>query len=454
MNVAIPHVEGTMPIREFLYQANARIQAAAEKYPQLRWAWLANPASRHPSPDSESRPSGQAMEREKDSADELDRTIQRTILAVVAYAFFSVLVIAQPDSNLIVASERVKVPFADVLVDYIPFLLVGQMLMVALATYLHVHIEAAASFAHERLPMLHNQRGIIAIALSFVLAYVVPSIVVSLFAWKSLPIKLSFVTVPVAAAFIASLLFVIIRRIPYYSRPVAVPLLLVLMGLVALVAGCDMRGRFDSVAWPREYNDARFGALMDASSKACGTSEGRIRRTVDLRGVDLRRQDLAARDLTGFDLSGANLSEMHLPQVRLCGARLERANLSRSMLAGARLSRAWMYLVDLQGADLQSAALDSAMLWDTSLRGVFLLNADLRQADLRNASLGCIDLSAPDPRCTSAENANFAGTNLANADIANTDFSNARNLTCEQVRSARWWEQAKGPIIEECKRAN
>jgi uncharacterized protein YjbI with pentapeptide repeats len=429
-----------------------RIQAIAEQHPQLRWAWLAGPITRRPRP--EPTPSSQGPEREKESTDELDRTIQRTVLALVAFALFSLLVVMQPDSELLVTSEKVKVPFADTLADYVQFLLVGQLIMIALATYLHVHMEAAASIPYQgqRLPVLHNQKGVIAIILSIALTYILPLITVCLFAWKSLPIKLSLITLPLSAAFATSLLFVMIRRVPYHFRPLAVPLLLVLITLVAFNTVRDVLGRLDSIAWPREYDDPRLSALMGASRKACDANDGRFRRTVNFRGVDFRGKDLAARDLSGFDLSGANLSGINLSESRLCGARLERADLSHSMLAGARLSRAWMYLASLEGADLQSAALDGAMLWDTDLRGVNFLKADLRRADLREAGLSCINYSVPNLECTSAEEANFDGTNLASADIRNMDFSKAKGLTCEQVRGAHGWDQAKGTIIEECKR--
>jgi uncharacterized protein YjbI with pentapeptide repeats len=441
-----------MRIRSLFQAIDKRTQAAAERHPQLRWAWLANSLSRQPR--LEPLPSKQVSEREKEAIDELDRTVQRTVLAVVVYALFSVLIVAQPDSDLIATSQKVKVPFADTLADYVQFLVVGQLIMIALATYLHVHLGAAASFPdqRQRLPMLHNQRGVVAIALSISLSYILPSITVFLFAWKSLPIKLSIITLPISVIFVVSLLFAATRRVPYHFRPIAVPLLLVLTILTTFIGLRDALGRLNSIAWPREYDDPRLGALLGASSEPCAINDGRIRRSVDFRGIDFRGKDLAARDLSGFDLSGANLSGMNLSEARLCGARLERADLSHSMLGHARLSRAWMFLANLERADLQSAALDGAMLWDTDLRGANFLKADLRKADLREAGLSCVNYSVPNPECTSAKEASFDGANLASADIRNMDFSEAKGLTCDEVRSAHGWEQAKGTIIEECKR--
>jgi uncharacterized protein YjbI with pentapeptide repeats len=52
--------------------------------------------------------------------------------------------------------------------------------------------------------------------------------------------------------------------------------------------------------------------------------------------------------------------------------------------------------------------------------------------------------------------------NLSDADVSGTNFaewksalqdwvSPAKNLTCAQLRSAKNWQEAKGPIVDKCK---
>ena len=128
------------------------------------------------------------------------------------------------------------------------------------------------------------------------------------------------------------------------------------------------------------------------------------------------KQESADKSL---DLSSSNLSGADLFSADLRGANLRYADLSRAYLIRADLIRA-----DLFGADLSTADLSTADL----------IAADLRYANLRYANLSGADLRY----------ANLRDANLRDADLTGADLSGEEDLdlTVEQVKSARNWQEA------------
>ena len=127
-------------------------------------------------------------------------------------------------------------------------------------------------------------------------------------------------------------------------------------------------------------------------------------------------------------------------------ASLFNANLSGANLVDADLSRVDLLSANLSGAGLIGANLVGASLFSANLSGASLVDADLSRADLSRANLLSADLRGADLR-----GANFSGANLNSADFncsdtsdtdLCTDFRDAKNLTPEQVKSAKNWEQA------------
>jgi uncharacterized protein YjbI with pentapeptide repeats len=91
--------------------------------------------------------------------------------------------------------------------------------------------------------------------------------------------------------------------------------------------------------------------------------------------------------------------------------------LSDGSLAGCPLCYSHLEGADLHGADLQRVDLHQA-----HLEGADLSGANLRGAELTRARL---------------QGANLSGTNFADADLFKANLSGARNVTDEQLASAR-----------------
>ncbi|MEH1966148.1 nSTAND1 domain-containing NTPase [Nostoc sp.] len=169
---------------------------------------------------------------------------------------------------------------------------------------------------------------------------------------------------------------------------------------------------------------------------------------VNLSGASLRRADLSYLNLSGAslrraDLSYLNLNRVNLSSADLSGANLMRVHLSRANLIGADLSSAILIAANLIGADLSSAHLSSTNLWIADLSSADLSSANLGSADISSADLSSANLSSADLSSAILSRADLSSANLSSANLSNAYFWYAKNLTPEQVKSAKSWQKAK-----------
>ena len=113
----------------------------------------------------------------------------------------------------------------------------------------------------------------------------------------------------------------------------------------------------------------------------------------------------------------------------------QRVEATRDALSGADLIEAKLKGVNLSGGNLRSANLRGANLCKANLSGANLFEAYLRGAKMEEADLSEAMLSEAD-----FLNANLTGTNLSSADLRD-----AKNLTCEQIKSATVNKETKFP---------
>ena len=102
----------------------------------------------------------------------------------------------------------------------------------------------------------------------------------------------------------------------------------------------------------------------------------------------------------------------------------------------------------LSGIDLSRAYLRGAYLSDTYLSDTYLSNINLSDANLSDANLSHANLSRADLNSANLSGANLSGANLRYADLRGANLNSAdlrgtKNLTLQQVKSARNWEKAK-----------
>ncbi|MGW8383871.1 pentapeptide repeat-containing protein [Streptomyces albidoflavus] len=167
----------------------------------------------------------------------------------------------------------------------------------------------------------------------------------------------------------------------------------------------------------------------------------------DESGVDLSGGMLLGIDLSEAFLPSANLSRSWLSGANLFRTSLPDSNLSHAMLLGANMAYANLTKTNLTHSSLSSTHLNSALLRGSNLSHASFSFADLSKANLRKANLTKADLaranlSKADLSGTKMTDASFFETNLSGAeltgaDLSGADLSTVKNLTQEQVSSAR-----------------
>ncbi|MFB2896573.1 pentapeptide repeat-containing protein [Aerosakkonemataceae cyanobacterium BLCC-F50] len=227
----------------------------------------------------------------------------------------------------------------------------------------------------------------------------------------------------------------------------------------------------------------KLGVNLDKTKLKGAYLRGADLSSAYLRDADLRSAYLYSANLRGANLSGADLGGAELSSTNLGGADLSIANLSDTNLSSADLGSANLYSANLRGANLRDANLRDAKLNDADLtnsiydketkfpkdfapsgKNMYLIgpdadlsNADLKRADLSSADLKRADLSNADLKRADLSSADLSSADLSSADLSGADlkcldsdirygctnFRGAKNLTAEQVKSAKNWQQAE-----------
>lgn len=213
---------------------------------------------------------------------------------------------------------------------------------------------------------------------------------------------------------------------------------------------------------------------LEELAKEKNTEGEPIKLTIDVDGAKLEEINLEGAylyvcGLNGADLSGANLRNTKLEVVDARRARLFGADLSGSQfIRGVLLTYAFYdekttkfpigfdpqeagaYKI-APGASLQGAMLVNASLWDVNLEKANLQGAHLKYAliggnwrhtNLQDANLEEINNAGLDLRWANLQGAKLNGARIKNVDILGADLRGARNITVEQIKAAKNWEQA------------
>ena len=198
-----------------------------------------------------------------------------------------------------------------------------------------------------------------------------------------------------------------------------------------------------------------------------------IKLVVDADGAGLEEINLEGAYLyvcgfKGADLSGANLRDTKLEAIdgrwaRLFGADLTGSQFVRGVLLTYALydektrfpigfdpQEAEAYKI-APGAFLQGAMLENASLWTVNLERANLQGANLKYAviggnwrhtNLCDANLEEIKNTGLDLRWANLQGAELDGAGIKDVDILGADLRGARNITVEQIKGAKNWEQA------------
>lgn len=411
--------------------------------------------------------------------DEVSMTLRRVMLAIVTYSAFCLVTLYDPD--FLLTKEEIKLPFVDSPIQAIDFFYFGPVVLIAIALYMHIFVEYWQTMpdpAPNSLPFIFNMgTPVTRLLTAFLFYWLVPLMLLYFFRsaepfakkFPNLLPYLQFLFLVVVAVFV----WLVIRRRPLKKRSVVWNvgiwgLLVGVSGSVVFAAGQltfgwsvpipELAGTEQQMA--SAVPDAPPGAPPAAAPSAAPPEAARapaaetaalapvlpiprgqpvpipptprpkiaqqVTQTalgrVLSRGLRLEGKDLRKVDLRNFNLVNANLARSNLQGIDLNGADLTEANLVRADLASANLAFASLNFADLRGAVLSNANLEGATLEGARMEGTFLNGANLQRAILRKA--------------------NLKGARLDGADLTRAHLNGAKGLRCEQLRSAKNWEQS------------
>lgn len=146
-------------------------------------------------------------------------------------------------------------------------------------------------------------------------------------------------------------------------------------------------------------------------------------------------------------LQALNADKVNMDGVNLEGASLLHINLRNAKLETANFKNANLYHADFQMANLRGAFFQQkANLNDANLKQAYLSGADftstyLKKANLEKAKLDAAIFQKADLRGAKLKDAELCGTTFNNKYLC-ADFRGAKNLTVQQIKSAKDWEKA------------
>lgn len=169
-------------------------------------------------------------------------------------------------------------------------------------------------------------------------------------------------------------------------------------------------------------------------------TEYRYSLSLNFAGLDFSGICLREFNLHKVNFRGANLTRADLQISDLTAACFDFANLTEGYLGGTDLSSAGLYMADLTNAHLNSANFSNAKLF-----GANLFHADLFDADLTHANLAQANLNRADLRVANLTGTVLYGANLTDAALNGADLADSKDITVEQLTSAKGDKTTKLP---------
>lgn len=336
-----------------------------QKWPRSWW-W----------PHSTSESENQEIDWKKQH-DEVSSTIRRVMLSIVAYSAFCLFTLSAPDSELV--TKKINLPFADVELNLINFIIIGPLLLICLLIYMHIFINYLNTISKEKisetLPYLFNLPGRVPSLLTSFFFYWLAPIVLYFFIYKAQPHRSADTSIFlfVATVVTATLIFFQLRNWSKdisERRKISYRLLWVVFFCAIIFAGY-IPGRPLFINSMKVFGIGVHKEKMTEAETLMSHADDVLVELVRqerqlklmLRGLNLVGEDLTKIDLNTLDFRNANLSNAILE-----GLNLSYKNFSGSNLGGANLSKANLSGANLSGANLNRANLSEAKLLATDLR--------------------------------------------------------------------------------------
>ena len=374
------------------------------------------------------------LESLKKRHSDLSNNINRILLTLLSFGFFCALTLNQPDEMVIKNGGKIKIPFVDMQVDFLTFLIIGPIALLGITAYLILFLQDMRKY--DELPPTEKQ------AFIFNLDAKPAKLISSIIFFGFTPLIL--------------LMFYIKTRVnPSYAA---------YAGSLMVLTTLTM-----AVYFFYQHLQKKETASAIAIIVVCGLLLLPITPLFNLNSripICLSGANLANLNLKDFRLAGAQaektifnesvfyrmeLTKLHAPHAEFKKANFVGANLDQSDLGSADFEKAILSWSSLKGSRLTGTVMKEAQMIETDLTGAVLINANLENTNLSHAVFKEAYLER-----VRFNEADLTGAIFEKAKLVGADLGRARNLSQEQLNMACGDKDtivAAGLTIKECPRA-
>ena len=158
---------------------------------------------------------------------------------------------------------------------------------------------------------------------------------------------------------------------------------------------------------------------------------------------ELQRANFEEAVLQDANFRNANLNSAAFINAELQGTYFEEANLQNANFHNANLNKALFIYAELQGSHFEEADLQGANFFSANLQGTYFEWANLQHAVFLNANSQDVHFEGADLQRANFEGADLQNANFLFANLQEANLSGTKNLTTEQLLTAKTLYQAK-----------
>ena len=178
-----------------------------------------------------------------------------------------------------------------------------------------------------------------------------------------------------------------------------------------------------------EYSDLKGTTLKNANLQHANFFNADLNSATFI-SAELQGANFEGAVLQDANFRNANLNSAAFINAELQGTYFEEANLQNANFHNANLNKALFIYAELQGSHFEEADLQGANFFSANLQGTYFEWANLQHAVFLNAN---------------SQDVHFEGADLQNANLQGADLTGTKNLTTEQLLTAKTLYQAKLP---------
>lgn len=164
------------------------------------------------------------------------------------------------------------------------------------------------------------------------------------------------------------------------------------------------------------------------------------------REANLNGAKFSSSSLNGADFTNANLNSVDFKNAKLFGANFTNTNLNGANFIDTYLNRAIFCDANLSGANLRNSWIQNTKFINADLSNAILINSLTWDEENIENNFDFIDVDGDEFQPPYSQEiwyaTDFSGAKLINTNLLSTNLKGAKNLTVEQLKHAKNWDDA------------